>query len=475
MYQYHHVRETKLVTKFGGSMDNAAHVCGTRKETTKHKYCTMVVVPDRYPCQFYLAIPEGFYAVVTAYGQYIGIWQPGFHYALPFQRVSHLVTKQYVVYDTPVKECPTLDNVMVEIDVNLVLTVMPGEENIRNFVYKLGPERLEEMLKAFQEEAVRGMARQKKYSDIYDLMDTEELPEFKEKNDALPAGELPAEEVTYDDDSEDEKEEANLLVEEKIRNLQHIGEQLENTKKEINQKLNIYGINVYSITITNVRLPTEFRNQMEEATTFQSKNIEQEYKQKYDLLLIENTEGRNKAMQRMQETKDEEVVKKDQRAASEIKTTEVYKAETNSIIAVIEEKMHAEVRDVKTKCELRVAELDAKKKEELATLAAEAEGEVARIESELEGFIIQRKAQCQKTVAELHAQENLLLAQAEKKIAIKLKSKRDFDAKMSNLLVLHEISKNANCVVSGTAPQNRDSTITQLVGAKNAAFSLNLG
>jgi regulator of protease activity HflC (stomatin/prohibitin superfamily) len=41
-------------------------------------------------------------------------------------------------------------------------------------------------------------------------------------------------------------------------------EQLENTKRTMNEKLGAYGINIWSITITNVLLPPAFRSQMEE-------------------------------------------------------------------------------------------------------------------------------------------------------------------------------------------------------------------
>jgi len=471
-------KETRLKTHVGGTLDHAAVIIGERKEDSNYKYCTLIVVPERNPCKFYLAIPEGFHAIMTSYGQYTGVRPAGLHYAYPWERVSHLVTKQYIVFDTPVKECPTLDNVMVEIDVNVVFHIKEDETSVKAFVYTLGPERLQDMLKAFQEEAVRGMARQKNYTDIYDLMDTEELPEFEEKK-AEPE-ELPTEEVGYDDDDDGgpdntEKDKAKETEEKRqSTSRENLAEQLDNTKREMNRKLNEYGVNVYSITITNVRLPTEFRNQMEEATTFQSKNIEQESKQRYDLLVIENTEKRNKDMQQLQELKEEATVKKDQRAAAEKKTTDIFSAETESLLALIKEEMKSEIRDINTTSTLKCAQLNAEKVEELAAIEAEAEAEIKTLEADLEGWMTRKHAETKLKVAELEAKKNFIMAQAEDDMKEKLKAKREFNTMMSNIMVLNRLADNPGAVISGTIPEKDNGTIPYLIGAKNAAISLGL-
>lgn len=45
---------------------------------------------------------------------------------------------------------------------------------------------------------------------------------------------------------------------------------------------------------------------------------------------------------------------------------------------------------------------------------------------------------------------------------------------MSNLLVLNKLSQNRDAVVVGTTPKDRNGTISTLVGAKNAGFTLGL-
>ena len=57
---------------------------------------------------------------------------------------------------------------MVTIDVTLVFKIMTEDERlVEKFCYTLGPLKLDEMLKAFQEEAIRGMVRKRKYNEIY--------------------------------------------------------------------------------------------------------------------------------------------------------------------------------------------------------------------------------------------------------------------------------------------------------------------
>eukprot|EP00479_Gromia_sphaerica_P004757 TRINITY_DN15619_c0_g1_i1.p2 TRINITY_DN15619_c0_g1~~TRINITY_DN15619_c0_g1_i1.p2 ORF type:complete len:83 (-),score=25.02 TRINITY_DN15619_c0_g1_i1:42-290(-) len=62
---------------------------------------------------------------------------------------------------------------MVEIDITTTFHIIHNADDLEKFAYKLGPEKLDQMLKAFQEEAAREMARKRKYNEIYDLMDTQ--------------------------------------------------------------------------------------------------------------------------------------------------------------------------------------------------------------------------------------------------------------------------------------------------------------
>jgi hypothetical protein len=134
----------------------------------------IIINPGRNPIKPYIRVPEGMYALVQSQGRDLdhesegvksAVWPAGFHWADPFTKVSHLVTKQFVVFETPVKGCKTADDVTVRIDMCLIFRIMgdvtKGEDPglVRRFVYELGPNGLEVQLRAAQDEAVRGLAR----------------------------------------------------------------------------------------------------------------------------------------------------------------------------------------------------------------------------------------------------------------------------------------------------------------------------
>ena len=64
---------------------------------------------------FNIHSPEGVIACVTKNGQYLGVYQPGRHYCLPWTEAQYLITKQNIVFDMPVASCPTSDNIFVSV------------------------------------------------------------------------------------------------------------------------------------------------------------------------------------------------------------------------------------------------------------------------------------------------------------------------------------------------------------------------
>ena len=90
----------------------------------------MLVATPAADCSLpYIIVPEGFYAIVTTSGAeqlHDGspIWPAGFYWVNPlFTQVQFLVTKQYVVFDAPVKGCKTSDNVTVQINVSVLFRI----------------------------------------------------------------------------------------------------------------------------------------------------------------------------------------------------------------------------------------------------------------------------------------------------------------------------------------------------------------
>jgi len=478
----HHRGElyTKLITKSVDNISDAAAHMGELDVRNGFQYSPMVLVPRDSGCGLYITIPEGFHAVVTANGRYLGLWNPGFHWARPWESVTHLVTKQYVVFDAPIKECPTKDNVMVQIDVSVVISVDDSEEGVYNFVYKLGPERLEDMLKAYTEEAVRQMARQKKFSTIYDLMDADDtsaahVHEETEHKHPLPT-DVPqstqAEPTAPGIELASVPAEAKEGEDARPKDPGHeVARQLENTKRVMNSRLKEYGVSVYSITIVNVRLPTQFRTQMESATTYTSKNLKAAAEQKYNLQVIGNNEDRAKAQLTAEQNRKSAHIANEQKMAEEQRMTNKLKADTDVMIAQIKQDLDAAVLKIKSENELAVAKLDKERDIELAEIEAQAAAEARQIKAEAEAYVLRTRAQAEAAVAKNEAEITSLRAEAEAIAAAKLKSKREFDALMSQLHILKNLAENKKMTLTST---DKDNPLGQWLAARGVAATLGL-
>lgn len=86
----------------------------------------LVVMPSRGSCTPWITMyvpillnikysPEGVIAVVTKNGEFLGYWEPGFHWCLAWTEATYLVTRQNIVFDMPVTLCPTQDNIFIDV------------------------------------------------------------------------------------------------------------------------------------------------------------------------------------------------------------------------------------------------------------------------------------------------------------------------------------------------------------------------
>merc|ERR1712129_261575 len=264
---------------------------------------------------------------------------------------------QYVVYDTPVKECPTQDNVMVTIDVTLVLRIVTEEEkSCYNFCYKWGPRGLDEMLKAFQEESIRGMARKRKYNEVYDLMDS------------------------------------------------HQDKQMDAERRELNDHFSQFGVIITDISITNVHLPDEFATTMQEATVWHNRNEFKTLEQEYDLRKIYVREAEAKEKQQLEEDLDKFIAEKDSDVAELRKKKKNVDAETAKQLSVVRENENADVAEIKSKAELVVAKLNSERDIRLSQIRSGGMAEADKIKIETSTYLQTKKAHAEAEIAKNNAQ-----------------------------------------------------------------------
>lgn len=80
-----------------------------------------------------------------------------------------MLTKNIVNYDAPIQRCPTKDNAFVDIDIHFTFRLPIDEQSVKNFVYKLGAGRFDELLAAEVEENMRTFINSIWLSQVFDL------------------------------------------------------------------------------------------------------------------------------------------------------------------------------------------------------------------------------------------------------------------------------------------------------------------
>ena len=163
----------KLESRDISSISSANELFGSEKGL-------LVVRPGRGLAPWF-CVPDGCYALVQRFGKDMDyaegqpVWPPGYHWGPPWVQVSHLVTMQSVVFNMPVKDCKTQDNVTVTINLAICFRIKAdprkGEDPYlaRNFVYKVTPRGLEQQLIDACEEATRKVARTLLHTEVYGL------------------------------------------------------------------------------------------------------------------------------------------------------------------------------------------------------------------------------------------------------------------------------------------------------------------
>merc|ERR1719326_2162305 len=218
-----------------------------------------------------------------------------------------MVGLQNFVYDTPVKECPTLDNVMVTIDVTIVFHVSPSDDTLMKFVFTLGPEGLDGMLQQVQQDSVRAMVRQRKYDEVYDLMN-----------------------AAHD-------------------------EALLGTMKELNNSFSDYGVEITAMAVTNVHLPHSISDDMAQTTIYHNQDEYHKLNQQHQLLVIENDEKEKKEKQLMKEKLEQYEAECKKRLAAEHAKLGLIKADTKKILSEIREQENADVLKIDSDSKLQVS------------------------------------------------------------------------------------------------------------------------
>ncbi|TMW68534.1 hypothetical protein Poli38472_006002 [Pythium oligandrum] len=427
---------------------------------------TVVIInPGRSPVKPYIRVPEGTYALVQNQGRdvdYIGpngersaLWPPGFHWASLFTKVAHLVTKQYIVFDTPIKGCKTADDVTVSIDICLVLRIMgdasKGEdpELVRRFVYELGPNGLEVQLRAAQDEAVRALARSVMHTEVYQLRDGTMRERFN--TGALNFRTNPVERSATDEIGTPKSLDGDSAPPAEAKVLYCVTEDM---KRNLNKQFNAYGVEITSVAITDVKLPETFQSQMQSRTTHLSAIKEQKMKQQSDMQMLQYKEeiDMTKLQRKMLIMEEEQTAKAN--CAEIQKEIDLVMADTKLVQEQIAQDMRVRCNNINVDAELKIAQIRAERERIAAEISAHCDAEIELLNAEKAALDLQLRAIAEELRVSGESKAAEVIARAEGAAAKKLEKVRAHELSMKRLEMLASLAKNKQTVISGDTANN---------------------
>jgi regulator of protease activity HflC (stomatin/prohibitin superfamily) len=348
-------------------------------------------------------VPEGFSAIVSKFGAQVEgdledkTWSPGFHWFSPLNNVDKLVSKQLIVFDTPVKDVRTSDSITVSIDVMITFEITEAP----NFVYGLGPEKFDDFLRASQAEVLRQMAVERPVASIYDLSGA-------------------------------------------------------NTEKEVaglNDKFAKWGVKIHHFTVKNVTIPDKLAKDAEERTLFDSKTTKNRMKQESDRLQLNIVEGKQKLREECDNARmaaaDEAKVKETQ---AQKETKEVI-AQTQKDIAELEVSWEIQKSQVLADADLDISKL----KSQILTIEREVKSktsaEVGKLEAEAQAYAKRTQAEARVLVAQKLAEGKKAIGAAEGEASTAFQALREHEANMMRLDVLEKLVRNERIKIA-TSQEN---------------------
>lgn len=351
----------------------------------------------------YVAIPSGFSAIVSKFGAVVkgdledDTWSPGCHCFSPFLKVDKLVSKQLIIFDTPVRDCKTKDAITVNIDVLISFEIVRAPD----FVYSIGPEKFDDLLRASQDEALRQMANETLVENIYDLH----------------------------------------------------GANTEHIIKELNAKFEKYGVLIHHFTVKNVRIPQEMAQDFEDKTLFDSKTTMKHMKQESDRLKLNNDEGKQKLREecdnaRMAAEQQAQVVK-----TQAIKETSEVVAQTGKDIAELEASWDIQKQQILADADLEISKLKSQILSIEREIKSKTSADCGRLEAEAQAYSKQKQADAKVAVAKMLANGKTALGEAEGMASQAFVARRQHQADMARLQILEKLVHNDGIKVA-TSEEN---------------------
>eukprot|EP00588_Corethron_pennatum_P027460 CAMPEP_0194315118 /NCGR_PEP_ID=MMETSP0171-20130528/11929_1 /TAXON_ID=218684 /ORGANISM="Corethron pennatum, Strain L29A3" /LENGTH=323 /DNA_ID=CAMNT_0039070799 /DNA_START=479 /DNA_END=1450 /DNA_ORIENTATION=- len=297
---------------------------------------------------------------------------------------------------------------MINVDLSLTFRIGPDIDGARNFIYKLGARRLDELLACETEEAIRGLVYSVTHDKVNDLRE-----EFA----------------------------VGMLA-------------------TLNNKVQPYGVQIMNVKITDVKLPKELQERLERTTAFKTKMEEQEKSHENRMRVLDDKAIEElETIQKTNARKIQEIVAEKQRYVIERREMEE-KAKGYGRVQEVEAKTHVEVSLKKANGDDFVNKVKGQQDAEALLKRTDIECQKLIIESEQKAHVLVKESEAGLKVAEFNANSMIASAEVEAGAAGSLAEKRRYELEWDRLEVLRNIAKTGRKFIAG---ENGEGILNDLV------------
>ena len=428
---------------------------------------------------FWFTVPEGFYALVTRHGarEYYKeasgnktcVWPAGIHIGPPWLGVSHLVTKQSVIFNTPVRNCRTRDNVTVNIDVALVLRVMGEEdpENVFKFVHNVTARGLQQQLGDAQAEAIRTLARSMNHTEVFGIrsVSQEELAGVRRQaldgRDPVVAPliiKTDSEELEIVEEKTEEESERDLIGEhdeldpiEAGFNTETGASITQEMKERLNKQFKPQGVEILDVIIQQITVPQVIQNQLANKTYVISQNAEQRMQQKFDLLNLRQKENIKTLKQKHQDLKQETLTEGQLEAQRESLQLQQEQALGKAALLDIETAKSIETKRITAENDREVRQIRDKTKLQVEKIANESKREAAEVDVHANAKIAILQAGADHECAKMSAAGDKARFKAEGICAPLNRTLNDHTTALKKFKAQERLAGNKHLIITGTS------------------------
>lgn len=432
----------------------------------------IIARPGRNSCKPYFTIPAGYYAIVSSYGAEIDfddttpLWPAGFHFGSPFTQVDALVTKQAIVFDVPVANVVTADNVALHIDVVLTFRIIGDETKgedprmVKDFVHRVQPSELKIRLQAAVSQAVKSMARSIKHTEAYGLVgvqggqvqDTGAIATHT-NIEQMGIGELEATsegpdeiELTHGAHEAGVQEAADANIMKGLNVAKAMHRSLDNT-------FNKDGVDIVDVVIESVRFhDRKIHDQLEGKTMVVSENSNERMTQQRTMQDIKYKEEIETKQQKYKEFYVEAEQDGARRVNEASLALQQLKADVHKEVKMVETNGQVRCENMRAQANLELEALRQDRNLLISNVKAQAVKDAKQMENDTEKEVKTMLAEAELNVAKNKAQGDKMISQAEGDMVQMVAVKKEFETEKKKLDVFRGLAHNREVVMgSGTS------------------------